>query len=279
MATYTFAQIEKLWTDNGGNPVAAPIMAAIALAESGGRTDAANTKPPDASYGLWQINYYGSLAPGRSAAYGTPAQLVADPNRQAKAAISISGNGSNFKPWTTYTSGAYKAPLAAAGSLGAIPALPAVAGGANAQAAGLLSPAGTAADNEGCLFDIPQVNLGVGKLGGGCGMQRATARKIVGGAVLVAGAVVGLAGTFLLLGGKAPSVAGVVQTGLKQRGQTARTKTREAGLSERQDRRSTMGAERDDLAQRRRARQAKAESQSASARAAGEQAADAAGGF
>ena len=98
MAVYTYQQIEKLWTDNGGNPLAAPIMAAIAIAESGGSSTAHNTKPPDNSVGLWQVNYYGSLAPSRTSQYGTPDQLLADPNRQAQAAISISSNGTNLKP-------------------------------------------------------------------------------------------------------------------------------------------------------------------------------------
>lgn len=270
MTTLTFSQIKDLWTANGGNPNVAPVMAAIALAESGGRTDAANTRPPDASYGLWQINYYGSLARGRTAAYGSPTELVADPNRQAKAAIAISGNGQNMTPWTTYTSGAYRAPLAAAG--GSLPALPAIAGVASQGASvpsGAVSP-----DNEGYLIDltmpsaIPNIRV-----------SRSVVRKMLGATVLVGGGVVALAGVFVLVGGKAPGPAGVVQTALRQQGQTRRTRTREAGLSERQERRSTVAAERDDLAARRRARQARAEGETRSARAAGEQAAEEAGPF
>jgi hypothetical protein len=82
-------------------------MAAIALAESGGNDQAANTTPPDASYGLWQINYYGPLYPSRVLAYGTPQQLLASPQRQAAAAVNIAAGGAGLHAWSTYSSGAY----------------------------------------------------------------------------------------------------------------------------------------------------------------------------
>lgn len=210
MATLSFAQLQDLWIRNGGNPLSAPIMAAIALAESGGRTDAANTKPPDASYGLWQINYYGPLAPGRTAAYGTPAQLVADPDRQAKAAIAISGNGSNLKPWSTYTSGAAQRVLTSnAGSLGTIPALPPI---------GTVGSAGVTggADDEGLLVDltmpsaIPNIRIG-----------RAPVRKVLGVIVLASGAVVALAGVLVLgrVPTRLPGGLAQVQDAVKRRAQ------------------------------------------------------------
>lgn len=106
----SFAQIEQLWTQSGGDPNVAPVAAAIALAESGGNPGALNNDPAtgDYSVGLWQINYYGNLYPSRTAAYGSPATLRTNPSEQAAAAIGISGNGQNWSPWTTYTSGAYK---------------------------------------------------------------------------------------------------------------------------------------------------------------------------
>jgi len=102
-------------------------MAAIALAESGGRTDVINDTPAtrDYSVGLWQINYYGSLRAGRTASYGSPETLQGDPNAQAKAAIKLSGNGRNFTPWTTYTHNVYKQFMG-----------PAVAGAAPASSGG-----------------------------------------------------------------------------------------------------------------------------------------------
>lgn len=99
----SFSQIENLWISNGGSPGWAPLMAGIAIAESGGNTTAWNQTAAtgDDSVGLWQINYYGSLYPSRNAAYGPPAALAADPNAQAKAAINLSGNGANLSPWKT----------------------------------------------------------------------------------------------------------------------------------------------------------------------------------
>lgn len=154
MAVLSQKQIEQLWIDNGGNPAAAPLMAAIALAENGGvgRTDAINDTPAtkDYSVGLWQVNYFGSLLPTRSASYGTPEALRADPNAQARAAIAISGNGRNFAPWTTYTSNKYKKYLGGSSGGGGI--LPdfvgAVTNPANAVAglvSGALGGAGNAA--------------------------------------------------------------------------------------------------------------------------------------
>ncbi len=101
----------------------APIMAAIALAESGGRTNALNNNPStgDYSVGLWQINYFGNLLPGRTSEYGSPAFLSANPSAQAKAAISLAGNGSGLSNWTTYTSGAYLAHLPSGSATAPIP--------------------------------------------------------------------------------------------------------------------------------------------------------------
>ena len=110
MSVLSFGQLETLWNQAGGPPSAAPVAAAIAEAESSGRTDALNDNPAtgDYSVGPWQINYFGSLRPGRTAQFGSPEQLLASPLRDARAAVSISNQGANFNPWTTYTSGAYR---------------------------------------------------------------------------------------------------------------------------------------------------------------------------
>jgi hypothetical protein len=111
MSTLSIDQIQKLWVDNGGPPQLAPIMAAIAIAESGGNTEShnGNAATGDDSYGLWQINYFQNLRPSRVARYGEPAALVADPNLQAKAAIDLAGpNGEGLGNWSTYKSGAYR---------------------------------------------------------------------------------------------------------------------------------------------------------------------------
>lgn len=116
VGTMTFAEIEQLWINAGGNPNSAPIMAAIAMAESSGNTQAQNNSGQDNSVGLWQINYHGDLAASRTAQFGTPAALLANPLAQAQAAVAISENGQNLQPWSTYTSGAYQQYMPAAGS-------------------------------------------------------------------------------------------------------------------------------------------------------------------
>jgi hypothetical protein len=45
------------------------------------------------------INYYGSLLADRTAKYGSPAQLQADPNAQARAAIAEFDNGAGASKW------------------------------------------------------------------------------------------------------------------------------------------------------------------------------------
>lgn len=94
---YTFAQLEGLWIQAGGDRASAPIMAAIAMAESGGRVDAENKSNSDGSTdrGLWQINsVHGSLS-------------TFDPMGNAKAAVKIKGT-QGLKAWTVYRTGAYK---------------------------------------------------------------------------------------------------------------------------------------------------------------------------
>lgn len=88
---------------------------AVALAESGGRTTAHNATPPDDSYGLWQINMLGALGPDRRRQYHLKSDdQLFDPDTNARVANSISGDGHDFTPWSTYTNGAYKDHLTAA---------------------------------------------------------------------------------------------------------------------------------------------------------------------
>lgn len=88
---------------------------AVALAESDGRTTAHNATPPDDSYGLWQINMLGALGPERRRQYHLKSDdQLFDPDTNARVANSVSSDGHDFTPWSTYTNGAYKHHLAAA---------------------------------------------------------------------------------------------------------------------------------------------------------------------
>ena len=69
------------------------MAAEIAMAESGGNQYALS---PTDDYGYWQIN----------ASHG-PAMATFNALGNAKAAIAISHDGTDWYPWTTYTSGAY----------------------------------------------------------------------------------------------------------------------------------------------------------------------------
>ena len=85
--------LEALWEAAGGSHAKAFVAAEIAMAESGGRQYALS---PTNDYGYWQIN----------GSHG-PAMATFDPIGNAKAAIAISRDGTDWYPWTTYTSGAY----------------------------------------------------------------------------------------------------------------------------------------------------------------------------
>jgi LysM repeat protein len=91
--TLSCSGLEQLWTDAGGNSADAFMAAEIAEAESGGNQYALS---PTDDYGYWQINASnGALATFN--AYGN-----------ARSAIILSDDGSNWNAWTTYRNGAYE---------------------------------------------------------------------------------------------------------------------------------------------------------------------------
>jgi LysM repeat protein len=90
--TLSCGGLEALWVEAGGSRAAEVTAASIAMAESGGNQFATGTV---GERGYWQINpVNGSLS-------------TYDPYGNARAAVIMSGNGTNWSPWTTYTSGAY----------------------------------------------------------------------------------------------------------------------------------------------------------------------------
>lgn len=126
MATQSAAQVYQQLLSVGFPPDAAVRMVAIAQAESSlNLTELGDVGLEDAtwgpSFGLYQIRTL-KADTGR----GTDRDiswLSASPLHQAQAAYDISGHGTNFTPWTTFTSGKYtqflgqaRAAAAAAGS-------------------------------------------------------------------------------------------------------------------------------------------------------------------
>jgi hypothetical protein len=84
--------LEELWEEGGGSPGEAVMAASIAMAESSGQQYATGGV---GERGYWQINpNHGALS-------------TYDPLGNAKAAVILSADGTNWTPWTTYTSGAY----------------------------------------------------------------------------------------------------------------------------------------------------------------------------
>lgn len=103
------AAIAALAQSAGLTPERAKVAAAIAMAESGGNPNNHNPRPPDNSYGLWQINMIGGLGPARRRQFGLSRnEDLFDPMTNARAMAAISHRGGNFVPWTTYTHGTYK---------------------------------------------------------------------------------------------------------------------------------------------------------------------------
>lgn len=93
----SYGQLEQLWVDAGGNPKFKAIAAAIAMAESGGVINAVNHNTNGSTdRGLWQIN----------SVHGS--QSTFNELANARAAVAISSNGTNWSPWVTFQTGAYK---------------------------------------------------------------------------------------------------------------------------------------------------------------------------
>jgi Lysozyme like domain len=86
--------LEILWEDAGGARWAAFTAAEVATAESGGRQYAYS---PTNDIGYWQIHD----------TWG-PRLATFNPLGNARAAVYISRDGSDWEPWTTYRTGAYR---------------------------------------------------------------------------------------------------------------------------------------------------------------------------
>jgi lysozyme-like protein len=95
--TLSCSGLEALWESAGGSPGTAFTAAEIARAESAGQQYATdNNSNGSTDRGYWQVNsIWGALS-------------TYDPAGNARAAIQISGDGTNWSPWVTYNSGAYQ---------------------------------------------------------------------------------------------------------------------------------------------------------------------------
>jgi len=110
VATLSASQVYTLLLQGGFPPDKARLMTAIAQAESARNPGALGdinleTAQWGPSVGLFQIR---TLKADTGTGSDRDIQrLLNNPAEQVKAAMDISANGSNFRPWSTYTSGAY----------------------------------------------------------------------------------------------------------------------------------------------------------------------------
>jgi hypothetical protein len=257
---YSYAQLEQLWINAGGNKAYAPLMAAIAEAESGGCSTALN--PDDnggtqTSWGLWQISNGDHSQP-------SPDILTGAGNAQA-AVAKLASQG--LSAWGTYDSGAYKQYLQ-----GSVPPDPDVTG-----TQGTTGVSTASAVQTGCLVNNPfSASLPlIGNISAGpaCIFSRSQARAVIGALVLAGGggiAVVGMillaayglghagagkvAGGALELAGAGLVVAGVPEAGVPVAGAGSALKrkggTRQAAVSRGRRRVSARTAEDRELSQR-----------------------------
>lgn len=95
--THTIAQIAHAWTANGGDPSQVIVAVAVSLAESCGGDQYAVS--PSCAIGLWQILY------SHLDNSGLPLEALYDENVNARFAVQISHNGTDWGAWDV----AYKA--------------------------------------------------------------------------------------------------------------------------------------------------------------------------
>lgn len=97
----SYAELEGLWIQAGGDPSQAATMAAVAMAESGGNPDALNATDnggKQSSYGLWQVS---------TGTHTAPSPNWADPLTNAQLAVQKMQT-QGITAWGTYDSGIYQ---------------------------------------------------------------------------------------------------------------------------------------------------------------------------
>lgn len=267
MSRLGIVQLEDLWRKNGGTKTWAPLMAGIALAESGGTPLAFNTNPKtgDKSVGLWQINFYGGNAvrsqtphfggrPGLSVA--TAVKNAKTPTVNAKAAVYLFGRNaagiSNWKGdriWTQWvkhgspqkpSTGTVQLWLAAAHVT--YPSTMTTAGGANATVLPGVNVTTSTPQHTptACALKFPGV---VGGIGSFCILSKSQLKAIEGGLLVAAGGAVMALGIVLLTAYGLGSKKAQAQVARVRRG-AATPKKVAAGVAQGRQRRADERTER-----------------------------------
>lgn len=92
----TNSALEKLWTDNGGDPATAVIASQIAMAESGGNAKAQSSNPGGpgcVNVGIFQLATPCGVGGGHSISD------LEDPNLNTQITIMATNNGINWSEW------------------------------------------------------------------------------------------------------------------------------------------------------------------------------------
>lgn len=197
-ASYSYAQLEGLWIKNGGPRNVAPVAAAIALAESGGRPGALN--PTDnngtqTSVGLWQVS---------NGTHQYPQAWLTPAGNAQEAVAKYKGAGNSFAPWGTYTSGAYAVWLKNR-----------VTPDLNVPGSRQSSNPTNAAPNQtnvatNCLIGVPNPVTSVASIlpwvsaTDICLFRKSNARALIGGLLMAVGGIAALAGGAVLVAGAFP---------------------------------------------------------------------------
>jgi hypothetical protein len=188
VATLTYAQLEGLWINNGGNKTVAPLAAAIAMAESSGRTDVTSANPDGGvNVGLWQLDTKGKGA-------GHTVAALQDPATNAAVTVQGTKDGTDWSAWATFASGAYRRFMSA----GTTPDLSAPGGG-QASASGT-----TAAAGPECAFSIGGQHIGIlfghgPSLPSACLISKTEVRAVLGALIMVAGGLVMMPGLVIVM--------------------------------------------------------------------------------
>lgn len=98
MSEFSYSDRKNLWIAAGGNPLWADLAAAISMAENQSGDPLVISGAGDV--GLWQINI--------PAHPQYTIEQMQNPMQNARAAVVISNNGTNWKPWVTYNNGSYR---------------------------------------------------------------------------------------------------------------------------------------------------------------------------
>ena len=138
----------KLVSSKGFKGDALKTAYAIAIAESGGRSNAHNgdASTGDDSYGLYQINMIGSLGPARRKKFNLKSnQDLFNPSTNAGIAAHMSQRGNNWSAWSSYKTGAYMKHLKEADAV----ALEARVGGEASNGMNVGAPSAGTSSNHG----------------------------------------------------------------------------------------------------------------------------------